>query len=56
VVAAFAKLLNRNYRPAEDCYKFFEDAIDDTHSFIGKALLPSPCNGAYRLVEEGPRG
>lgn len=34
VVAAFAKLLNRNYRPAEDCYKFFDDAIDDTHSFI----------------------
>lgn len=48
VVAAFAKLLNRNYRPAEDCYKFFDDAIDDTHSFIGKALLPSPCCVAYR--------
>jgi len=36
VVGAFAKLFNRNYRPAEDCYRFFDDALDDIHSFLGK--------------------
>jgi hypothetical protein len=58
-VAAFAKLLNRNYRPAEDCYKFFEDAIDDTHSFIGRpfllrrVMLPTDGSGGRRA--EGGR-
>jgi hypothetical protein len=60
VVAAFAKLLNRNYRPAEDCYKFFDDAIDDTHSFIGRpfllrrVMLPTD-GGGGRRAEGGGR-